>query len=218
MLCVASSLLISADMKTTMLISCALVGALAACSHKTTAPPQSPDTATNTNTTVTTAYSNPPPIEPMQQPAIDNTLNNPDTTTGSVATTGMGDGDQASNAGRTMNNAPANGSSTPSAINEPQANAKPVQPSQDSAPTRAKSATDQGESKAEVKTTASIRKRMMASKSLSFGAKNIKVITQGTSVTLIGNVKSDAEKNEIEGLARNTDGVTNVDDQLIVKQ
>lgn len=78
-------------------------------------------------------------------------------------------------------------------------------------------ATDQGNSKAEVQISGRVRKALMASKTLSFGAKNVKVITKGTKVTLRGNVKSDAEKNEIAGIARNTDGVSEVDDQLVVK-
>jgi hypothetical protein len=77
--------------------------------------------------------------------------------------------------------------------------------------------TDQGNSKAEVQISGRVRKAMMASKTLSFGAKNVKVITQGTKVTLRGTVKSDAEKNEIAGIARNTNGVSEVDDQLVVK-
>jgi hypothetical protein len=81
----------------------------------------------------------------------------------------------------------------------------------------AAAATDQGNSKAEVQISGRIRKSMMASKTLSFGAKNVKVITKGTKVTLRGTVKSDAEKNEIAGIARNTDGVSEVDDQLVVK-
>ena len=103
-------------------------------------------------------------------------------------------------------------------MNEPSAAAKPVQPATSATPRKsAKSAMDQGESKSEVKATAQIRKRMLASKTLSFGAKNVKVITQGSRVTLIGTVKSAAEKNEIAGIAKDTDGIQSVDNQLIVK-
>jgi hypothetical protein len=77
--------------------------------------------------------------------------------------------------------------------------------------------TDQGNSKAEVQISGRVRKALMASKTLSFGAKNVKVITKGTKITLRGTVKTDAEKNEIVGIARNTDGVSEVDDQLVVK-
>ena len=76
---------------------------------------------------------------------------------------------------------------------------------------------DQGNSSAEVKITASIRKAIMADKSLSFTAKNVKIITNGTRVTLRGSVKTDAERRTIENAARATDGVTDVDNQLEVK-
>jgi osmotically-inducible protein OsmY len=76
---------------------------------------------------------------------------------------------------------------------------------------------DQGNSKAEIGITASIRRGVMGDHSLSFTAKNVKIITVGTRVTLRGPVKSDAERTEIENLARQTAGVTDVDDQLEVK-
>src|SRR6185437_11697650 len=47
---------------------------------------------------------------------------------------------------------------------------------------------DQGNSGAETKITATIRKSMMSDKTLSFGAKNVKVITVGSKVTLRGPV------------------------------
>jgi osmotically-inducible protein OsmY len=76
---------------------------------------------------------------------------------------------------------------------------------------------DQGNSKAEIGITASIRKGVMGNHALSFMAKNVKIITVGTRVTLRGPVKSDAERTEIENLARQTVGVTDVDNQLEVK-
>ncbi len=77
---------------------------------------------------------------------------------------------------------------------------------------------DQGNSGAETKVTAAIRKGIMADKNLSFGAKNVKVITTGTKVTLRGTVKSDQEKTTIADIAKKTDGVTDVDNQLEVKK
>lgn len=77
---------------------------------------------------------------------------------------------------------------------------------------------DQGNSGPELKITAAIRKAMVGSKSLSFNAKNAKVITTGTKVTLRGPVKSDEEKAEIEKVAKATEGVTDVDNQLEVKK
>jgi osmotically-inducible protein OsmY len=76
---------------------------------------------------------------------------------------------------------------------------------------------DQGNSKAEIAITASIRRGVMSDHTLSFTAKNVKIITVGTRVTLRGPVKSDAERTAIENLVRQTAGVTDVDDQLEVK-
>lgn len=78
--------------------------------------------------------------------------------------------------------------------------------------------TDQGNSTSETKITAAIRKGIMGDKNLSFAAKNVKVITTGSRVTLRGPVKSSEERATIEALARQTAGVTDVDNQLEVKQ
>jgi osmotically-inducible protein OsmY len=77
---------------------------------------------------------------------------------------------------------------------------------------------DQGNSSSETQITASIRKSIVGNKSLSFTAKNVKIITTGTKVTLRGPVKSEQEKSTIEAAARQTTGVTMVDDQLEVKK
>jgi len=79
-------------------------------------------------------------------------------------------------------------------------------------------AVDQGNSSAETKITADIRKQLVVSDTLSLAAKNVKVITTGSKVTLRGTVKSEQEKAEIEGIARGIDGVTSVDNQLEVKK
>lgn len=78
--------------------------------------------------------------------------------------------------------------------------------------------TDQGSSKTETDITAAIRKGIMADGSLSFDAKNAKVIATGSKVTLRGPVKSDQERAAIEQLAKKTAGVTEVDNQLEVKK
>lgn len=78
--------------------------------------------------------------------------------------------------------------------------------------------TDQGSSRSETSITAAIRRAVVADGSLSFGAKNVKIITVGTKVTLRGPVRSAQEKTTIEGYAKREQGVTQVDDQLEVKQ
>jgi hypothetical protein len=75
----------------------------------------------------------------------------------------------------------------------------------------------QGNSSAEIGITASIRRGVMRDQTLSFTAKNVKIITVGTTVTLRGAVHTEAERTTIEALARQTAGVTEVDDQLDVK-
>jgi osmotically-inducible protein OsmY len=77
---------------------------------------------------------------------------------------------------------------------------------------------DQGNSGSETKITATIRKGIMADSTLSFTAKNVKVITVGSKVTLRGPVNSDPEKASIAALAKQTAGVSEVDNQLEVKK
>ena len=77
---------------------------------------------------------------------------------------------------------------------------------------------DQGNSGSETKITAAIRKGIMADSTLSFTAKNVKVITVGSKVTLRGPVNSDPEKASIAALAKQTAGVSEVDNQLEVKK
>lgn len=77
---------------------------------------------------------------------------------------------------------------------------------------------DQGNSGSETKITAAVRRALMGDKTLSFTAKNVKVITIGNRVTLRGPVKSDQERASIEAIAKQTPGVSEVDNQLEVKK
>ena len=77
---------------------------------------------------------------------------------------------------------------------------------------------DQGGSAAERNITAVIRRGVVADKALSFTAKNVKIITNGTKVTLRGPVKSDQERSAIETHAKQAPGVTEVDNQIEVKK
>ena len=79
-------------------------------------------------------------------------------------------------------------------------------------------AIDHGSSSSETTITATIRKMVMGDSSLSFGAKNVKIITTGTKVTLRGPVSSAQERATIEAHARQTPGVTDIDNQLEVKK
>ena len=77
---------------------------------------------------------------------------------------------------------------------------------------------DQGNSASETKISADVRRAIMGDKSLSFTAKNVKIITVGTKVTLRGPVKSVHEKTVIEKVAKQTAGVVEIDNQLEIQK
>jgi osmotically-inducible protein OsmY len=80
----------------------------------------------------------------------------------------------------------------------------------------AKTPIDQNENKADIKTTADIRKRVVDTK-LSVDAQNVKIITQDGKVTLRGPVESAEEKSTIEKIANDVAGADHVDSHLEVK-
>jgi len=78
---------------------------------------------------------------------------------------------------------------------------------------------DQGGSVADRKITQQIRQDLMSDKSLSFTAKNVKVITINGKVTLRGPVKSEAERSAVEAAARRAAGTgAQVDSQLEISK
>ncbi|MEI9942558.1 MAG: BON domain-containing protein [Pseudomonadota bacterium] len=78
---------------------------------------------------------------------------------------------------------------------------------------------DQGSSASDRNITQQIRKDLMKDKSLSFTAKNVKIITIGGKVTLRGPVKSEAERSAIEAAARRAVGDgAQVDSQLEISK
>lgn len=79
---------------------------------------------------------------------------------------------------------------------------------------------DQGSSASDRAITQQIRKDLMNDKSLSFTAKNVKVITIDGKVTLRGPVKSEAERTAIEAAARRAAGGdgARVDSQLEISK
>ena len=76
---------------------------------------------------------------------------------------------------------------------------------------------DQGNSKADVATTAQIRKEIVADENMSVNAKNVKIITTEGRVTLRGPVDSAEEKRLIGEIADRIARAGNVDNQLEVK-
>jgi hyperosmotically inducible protein len=77
---------------------------------------------------------------------------------------------------------------------------------------------DQGNNPSDLKITQQIRKQVVSDSSLSFTAKNVKIITVNGRVTLRGQVNSDNEKKWIEATADKVVGNANVDNQITVKQ
>jgi hyperosmotically inducible periplasmic protein len=77
---------------------------------------------------------------------------------------------------------------------------------------------DQKNNETDLKVTQQIRQAVMADDSLSFTAKNVKIIAQNGKVTLRGPVKTAEERNAIEAAARKVAGVTHVDNQIEVKK
>ena len=216
-------------MKTTAALICSAALLAAACSDNTTTPAKDPSTESTTTTSSSSAANGTQAASPasngVSSPTTDGSYpmgngKTPDVTTSANSNTG-------SNTGSNM------GSSSPSAMN----GSGSAMPTTSTAPSMAPAdanadntkknerdrkgstltAGDQGNGKDEVKITASIRKQVVGS-SMSFNAKNVKIITQGTKVTLRGPVKTDQEKAQIESLAKATAGVTDVDNQLEVKK
>lgn len=73
---------------------------------------------------------------------------------------------------------------------------------------------EQGNSREDIALTRRIRKDILADKSLSINARNIKVIVRDGKVTLRGPVASEAEKSAIQAIAVRHAATGMVDDQL----
>jgi hyperosmotically inducible protein len=77
---------------------------------------------------------------------------------------------------------------------------------------------DQGQNETDLKITQQIRQAVMADGTLSFTAKNVKIITQNGKVTLRGPVNTAQERGAIEAAARKIAGAAQVDNQIEVKK
>ena len=80
-----------------------------------------------------------------------------------------------------------------------------------------KTSGDQSNSPEDIKITAAIRRAVVADKSLSMTAKNVKIITANGVVTLRGPVNNASEKATIGKLAKSGAGKLKIDNQLEVK-
>jgi hyperosmotically inducible protein len=77
---------------------------------------------------------------------------------------------------------------------------------------------DQGGSESDRKITQQIRQAVVNDGSLSFTAKNVKIITVDGKVTLRGPVKTEQERAAIEAAAKRIAGAAVVDNQIEVKK
>lgn len=75
----------------------------------------------------------------------------------------------------------------------------------------------QGENRADLKLTQTIRQAVEGDNRLSFAAKNVKIITRDGRVTLTGEVKSNQERTLVREHATAAAGQDRVDDQLTVR-
>lgn len=82
---------------------------------------------------------------------------------------------------------------------------------------QAPTADNQPDAKADRMTTASVRKAIMADKSLSTYAHNVKIITMNGAVTLKGPVKSEEEKQKVAADAASAVSPDKVTNELTVK-
>jgi len=76
---------------------------------------------------------------------------------------------------------------------------------------------DQGENAQDIEISANIRKAIVADDSLSTNAHNVKIVTNGGTVTLRGPVKSAQEKSAIEAKAKQVSGVARVESFLEIE-
>lgn len=183
--------------------------------------------------------SNPaPPVASSE--SIDLATNTPSTSTEPVATdmTRAQDADRKaeSNVGRSSANArpvddgtiasPPARTTAPAAATAP---ANPPTPASAGAPDNSRvnerdrsgdslTAADQGSSEGDRKLTQQIRQAVMKDKSLSFTAKNVKIITLNGKVTLRGPVNTEQERNAIDAAARGVAGASHVENLLEIKK
>jgi hyperosmotically inducible protein len=99
-----------------------------------------------------------------------------------------------------------------------QSSAQPDNSAQNKNQNHCNTADSQPNAKSDRETTASVRKAIIADKDLSTYAHNVKIITQGGTVTLKGPVKSDDEKQKVVSDAAGVVSADKVVDQLTVKQ
>jgi Predicted periplasmic or secreted lipoprotein len=103
------------------------------------------------------------------------------------------------------------------AVAAPAASAQAPDNSKQNKDQTTQTADNQSNAKADRDTTAKIRKDLMADKSLSSYAHNVKIVTVNGAVTLKGPVKSEDEKTKIAQIAGNTVSADKITNEITVK-
>jgi len=192
------------------LIQCACVAALlAGCADEK----KNPDTAYDTRAATTEAYGQP------------NGVTTTTTETRSASAPDYSDrantADRANAAGTMPGDQPAPGPVAATPIDRPETDANGRAADNSGVNTRDRNnanptAMDQGGSESDRNITAEIRKAVVNDGSLSFTAKNVKIITKDGNVTLRGPVKTEVERAAIQAKAAQVAGAGRVTNQLEV--
>jgi len=192
---------------------------LAACSHNSTEPVKDPSYDSTSTSASMDASMQPASLEGNGTSSTPSHVDADDAHAPLVADT--------------KNTSPSQAPATSSPANPPPAAAanppKPVEPAPGAAPDNTKvnkrdtnsaalTPMDQNNNQTDLKITQQIRQAVMADGSLSFTAKNVKIITQNGKVTLRGPVNSAQERDAIDAAARKVAGAAQVDNQLEVKK
>jgi len=201
-----------------------LIGA-AACSHENSRPAAGAEDVSQSSVASTDPAMTPASLETNRPTTSDASSPSGSAplapTTGTTGTTGTSGSDArapmtgASSDQRSgTSESKTSGATTPPRAVEPDNTKVNERDTNQAAPTPG----DQRENESDLKITQNVRKAVMADGSLSFTAKNVKIITQNGKVTLRGPVKTAEERAAIESAARKIAGVNQVDNQIEVKK
>ncbi|HEX2874521.1 MAG TPA: BON domain-containing protein [Polyangiaceae bacterium] len=191
------------------------ISTLVACSQT---PPQTADNQAESNTETSTSWSeSTPPASSDVRPNAENERDSAPLAGNQPATAAGPDNKPAMTGTRANDVAAPSPATTPPATapaGTPPDNTKVNKRDTNSA---AVTPMDQGNGETDLRITQQIRQAVMADGSLSFTAKNVKIITMNGSVTLRGPVNTAAERSAIEAAARKVAGAQ-VDNQIEVKK
>jgi osmotically-inducible protein OsmY len=198
---------------------------IAACSHHSSETARDPSYANEPASAATDPAMRPASLEPTKQatPTTKGDANDADAKSDARAPL-VADTKGTSSSDFRDGNPPKDGnpSTAATAPSAPDADARNAQPDNTKVNERDRNdtltPTDQNNNQTDLKITQQIRQAVMADGSLSFTAKNVKIITQNGKVTLRGPVKTVEERNAIEAAARKIAGATQIDNQIEVKK